>query len=318
LSGALPRPPERAVRALLTVLLLAAALPCLARDAVQAIDQCLGKLDPAVDVGYARIAERCPDLTAALSGTAWLPADWRRGDNQLSASGLADLRVLLVRESTRQPARAVNPSTEALRGVLAALTQESHTNEGWWSRFKQWLHRVMSTQQQADRAWLVRWLQGLELSQGWTALLSWGALAAVIVLCLWILAQELRAAGVFAARAPRHTAPASRHQTAGASPADSAVVAGREQPALLLQLIATVMAARALLPPARALTARELAQRAQLADPAARAQLLQLVEVCERIRFADEDVGEKARALALAGGRALLASIGAAAAGAPL
>lgn len=319
MSGALPRRPERAYRALLTALLLGATLPCAAHDALQAIDRCLGKLDPSLDVGYVRIAERCPELSAALSGSiaAWLPADWRQPDNQLSASGLAELRQLLLREATRQPARPVIPSTRALGPVLAAMTQEPQT-DSWWSRFKQWLRRVMFAQRQPDRGWLQGWLQGLQLPERWTQFMTWGALAVVVMLALAMVLYELRAAGVLAARAARSSAPgAQRRGAAGATLDDIAGVAGREQPALLLQLIASVLTARALLPPERALTARELLRRAQLADSIARAQLQRLVEVCERIRFAAQEVGESERVRALEDGRALLASVGAAAAVVP-
>ena len=66
-------------RALLALLLAAALPPCAqARDALEAIDDCVARLDTELDVGYARIAARCPDLTAALAESSfapWLPAD---------------------------------------------------------------------------------------------------------------------------------------------------------------------------------------------------------------------------------------------------
>jgi len=66
-------------RVLLALLLAAALLPCApARDALQAIDDCVPRLDSELDVGYARVAARCPELTPALgesSFAAWRPAD---------------------------------------------------------------------------------------------------------------------------------------------------------------------------------------------------------------------------------------------------
>ena len=45
-------------------------------DAVATIDACIARLDPQIDVGYERIARRCPDLAPTLEKSgwaAWLP-----------------------------------------------------------------------------------------------------------------------------------------------------------------------------------------------------------------------------------------------------
>ena len=78
------------MRALLALLLAAAAATAAgvqARDPLQAIDECVTRLDNELDVGYARIAARCPQLAATLGESAfapWLPADWKRPDNELA------------------------------------------------------------------------------------------------------------------------------------------------------------------------------------------------------------------------------------------
>ena len=49
--------------------------------ALEAIDGCLPRLNPDVDVGYDRVVARCPVLARRFeeSGvSAWLPRDWRR------------------------------------------------------------------------------------------------------------------------------------------------------------------------------------------------------------------------------------------------
>src|SRR5437764_1078322 len=89
-------------RRLLALLLAAAGWPTAgAHDALDAIDGCLRELDPGLDVGYQRIAARCPDLTPTLVQSqyaAWLPRDWNQTGNLLSADGLTELRALLTRE----------------------------------------------------------------------------------------------------------------------------------------------------------------------------------------------------------------------------
>jgi hypothetical protein len=45
-------------------------------DALRAIDACIARLDAQIDVGYERIARRCPDLAPTLEQSgfaAWLP-----------------------------------------------------------------------------------------------------------------------------------------------------------------------------------------------------------------------------------------------------
>jgi hypothetical protein len=62
------------------------------------------------------------------------------------------------------------------------------------------------------------------------------------------------------------------------------------------------------------LTARELERKARLPEESARARLVELVTVCERVRFSDEPVSAASLAAAVRGGRALLGTL----AGAPL
>src|SRR5438132_3905468 len=71
------------------------------QEAIAALDACIARLDPSLDVGYARIAARCPSLTLRLTqsaGVQWLPRGWQEAHNDLSAGSLAELRTLLARE----------------------------------------------------------------------------------------------------------------------------------------------------------------------------------------------------------------------------
>src|SRR5204863_304739 len=132
-------------RWLLALLLAAAGWPTAgAHDALDAIDGCLRELDPGLDVGYQRIAARCPDLTPTLVQSqyaAWLPRDWNQTGNLLSADGLTELRALLTREPAATAARRA-PSVEHLAAVLAKVTQSDQPRAGWWTRLKQWLREV--------------------------------------------------------------------------------------------------------------------------------------------------------------------------------
>jgi hypothetical protein len=302
-------------RALLALLLAAAAVPCVqARDALSAIDECVARLDSELDVGYARIAARCPDLTAALRDSPfapWLPADWERPDNQLSATGLSELRAQLAHESRPElPVRSA-PRIERVAPALAAVKPSEGGGASWWQRFKDWLRSVLTARPQPNEGWLGRWLAGVKLSTGTTQLIAWGSLAVLVALAAGIVLNELRIAGVLrgldgqrrqrAVEAARASAALALEEIERAAP--------EQQPGLLLELIASRLAAQDRLPPVRALTARELGQQARLPQESGRARLVELVAVCERVRFSGERVSAASLAAALRGGRLLLAGL---------
>ncbi len=302
----------RPLPALLLTAALAPAAP--AHDPLQAIDDCLAHIDGELDVGYARIAAHCPDLSAALTGSAfapWLPADWQRPDNELSAAGLSELRAQLTRESAPPRHPHVQPRSAQAAQVVSALAPiEQAAARGWWQRLKQWLRGLLTSHPQADEAWLRRWLADLKVSTAVTELIGWAALAAVVVLAAGIVINELRLAGVLRARAER-----VRRRDAKPPPASSAALADieraapEEQPGLLLELIALRLAAQQPLASTRALTARELERQARLPQAPARAWLAELVAVCERVRFSAQGVNRSSLAAAVHSGRQLLRAL---------
>jgi len=236
-------------RALLALLLAAALVPCAqARAALEAIDDCLARLDTELDVGYARIAARCPDLTAALGASSfapWLPADWKRPDNQLSAAGLSELRAQLVRESGGGDNRRPAPRSERVASVLASVTHGDAASIGWWQRFKDWLRRILTTRAQTDSGWLRRWLAGIELSRSATRLITWASFAIVVALAAGIVTNELRIAGVLRGRRARSQARSADVSRGGSAAALEEIerAAPEQQPALLLELITARLAA---------------------------------------------------------------------------
>jgi hypothetical protein len=296
-------------RAIVALLLAFAVLSqAQAHDSPTAtIDACLTRLDPRTDRGYARIVARCPELPAALADSAaaaWLPPDWNRGDNELSAAGLAELRQLLA-----QPAgpRRTPPQVRTLAGVLGSVVQSEEAPRSLWERFKDWLRHLLTPQESTapQDSWLARFLQ-LNLSEKTATFISWSLLAATVLLALGIVVNELRLAGVLRSRerATPEGTPAARGVVGPLS--EVAAAPALEQPRLLLELIARRLAEQDRLPPARALTTRELTQRARLPDEAARSDLEQLAAVCERVRFSADAVAPGVLAAARATGERLL------------
>lgn len=300
-------------RWLLALLVTVAGAPLApARDAVTAIDACLKTLDAGLDVGFARISQRCPDLSASLTASpaaAWLPADWT--GNGLSAAGLAELRILL----TRPPVAADDvraPRPERVAAVLAGLTADDHRGLSWWARCKQWLREVLTRPPSGEeRGWLRRLIGNLSVPQAVLDAIVGSALAVVVVLAAAIIVNELRVAGLLK---PSQRRPASRSRggrTATTSLLLSAFegAAPAEQPRLLLELIVARLRAQDRLPPARALTVHELARAAQLPQAADRERLTALTAACERVRFAAGEIPATVLTTALARGRELLAAL---------
>ena len=86
------------------------------------------RLNPDIDIGYDRVAARCPALVRRVSESgvsAWLPRDWQRPGNDLSAGGLRELRQLLARELTTAGGggRESCAGVERVHDVLASLAR---------------------------------------------------------------------------------------------------------------------------------------------------------------------------------------------------
>src|SRR5262245_30678106 len=128
-------------RQLLAVLIVTGSTAALAQEpdaaALAAIDSCVARLDPELDVGFDRIAARCPELARTLEHSgwaAWLPRGWKESRNDLSAGSLTELRAVVIRE-LRPPQVARTPQVARLHEILAEMGQtpaagsEEHTSE---------------------------------------------------------------------------------------------------------------------------------------------------------------------------------------------
>jgi hypothetical protein len=284
-----------------------------ASDALKAIDDCLARIDGSADVGYERIAARCPDLTPALLGSpaaAWLPPDWKQPGNALSSRSLADLRALLARELATHEARPA-PATQRVAAVLAAVTESGASHRSWWERLRAWLRDALSSPRgSGDDSWLQRWATGLNLSQAVRRVIGWSLLALVLGIAVSVILNELRVAGVLVPRERRPggwtRVPAERGLL-NLSDVEQAEASAR--PGLLLELIVSRLASEQRLPAPRALTAGELWRQARLPDEGARAHLAQLAGVCERLRFSGAPVSPGVLAAAVLEGRSVLAAL---------
>ena len=277
----------------------------LGQEALDAIDGCIKRLDPQTDLGYERIAARCPDLTRRLEGSSWalwLPRDWKAPSNDLSAGSLRELRALVAHELASQR-NSRTPDLAALSGVLAALGPLEPQQAGTWARFTRWLREALQRGEPSSSA---GWLAGMTVSESLIQLICYSCLAVVVALALAVIVNELRLAGVFAVRKGRSAArvQAPREATSAWSAIQRAPM--RERPRLLLELIAARLTELNRLPAAGGLTVRELLQTARLARSEDRSLLADVALAAERVRFAADPLPESALHAAVERGRRLL------------
>lgn len=288
--------------------------------ALDAIDSCVRRLNPDIDIGYDRVAARCPTLVRRLDASGWsvwLPRDWQRTGNDLSAGGLRQLRELVSRELTFNTTRrglTHVPSVARVPGVLASLARSDGERGGWWARLKAWLRDVVERREPAaDEGWLARMIGQSGLSQTVIELVSFVALFLVAALALAIVVNELHVGGVFDGWRRRFAmladSPAVARRAAGLTWDDVQQAPPLRRTGLLLELVVGRLVEGGRLRTARGLTVGELTRVAQLPDEADRERLARLARTSERVRFSDAEVSNIDIAAAVEGGRVLLERI---------
>jgi len=132
------------------------------------LDACIQRLDPVTDIGFERIAGKCPDLARQLqrsSWAAWLPRGWNEPGNDLSVGSLRELREL-GRQLAKTKTAARTPDPRDLQRVLATLETSSETADGAWTRFKAWLRSLLEPRPESDTDnWLTRRIAQVGLPQ---------------------------------------------------------------------------------------------------------------------------------------------------------
>jgi hypothetical protein len=269
-----------------------------------AIDACLTHLDP--ESGSDEIAVRCPDLIRRLEASAtaaWLPAGWAAPSNDLSAASLIALHQLITQQLALRP-----PSRPADLAALQAILLELRPTQtpGAWARFTRWLREALG---RGDPGPAHSWWDSARAAPSQTVidLICYACLAAIVVMALALILNELRVAGVFARRPDRIAGDAGRTPRAAASDWSAIQSAPpRDRPRLLLELIAARLMELDCLPPAGGFTVRELLQQAQLSHVEDRSLLADVALVAERVRFSAEQMSAASLETAVERGRRLL------------
>jgi len=320
----LPGPRMHPVRvrlaAAIFLFLIARAAPAAVPDeeAIRAIDRCVAVLEVDVDLGFERINARCPELVRRMQRSdwaAWLPAGWDDPYNDVSARSLAQLEMLVFRELDleRGPRR---PDVAALRPIVADVALRNQKGGGAWARFEAWLKRLLKTPaSHAQDSSLERITRGVSVPQAILEIVTYGTLAIIVALAVFILINEWRVAGIHRRGRTSRDAPLDGlDKPAGSfSWQDVERAAPLERARVLLEALAARLTAARRLPASAALTVRELARAARLQDAADRARLLDVAVAAEQLRFSTEALPAANLAAVLERGRELLERLTAAA-----
>jgi len=281
--------------------------------ALRAVDACRARLDPRTDIGIERIQKRCPELLPALDAAPWrelLPHTLRERREELSAESLRALADL-VRGANIGAVQGAAPDPTQVAPVLAALGAHGQEGATRWERFKRWIKQLRNPKDDdAEGGILARWSRELSTSEGVARVISYIGYALLGLLVLFVIASELRAAGVFDARrraAARNSPEAQWRRRLLLADVGAAPLA--ERPGMLLRLLGEALARAQRLPAADGLTADAIARRARLDTDADRAELAQVARTADEIRYADRVPPASTLEATVAAARTLLARI---------
>ena len=304
------------MRALLLPILLALsalfAQPLWADTAasIQILDKCLHALAPEAGTGIEQLREICPDLERTINESPLrdqLPEHWQE---QLDRNGIADISALLQRYQSQ--AQSAVPRVATLYQVAQSLNQPQ-PRHSWWQDLKEWLRRQLLAPDNSESSWMTRWWPDAPLLM---RTIFYGLLAAVLLMALWIIRGELKAAAAGAratrarARAPLAPSPAGARPL---TPEDIDAAPLRERPALLLRLLVQALLQSGRLHGERSLTHRELAVRSAFDDAEQHGRFERIALLAERVLYGPNQpiaqTGPEASIDALNDGRQLYAQL---------
>jgi hypothetical protein len=300
----------------------AAAAPIPDEVVLTLLADCAARLDRDRDIGYGRVAQRCPELALVLTRSAraaWLPGTWQDRSNELSAGGLREL-ARLIREEAQRPVTVGGPTAESLVPVLRQVSANPDDDSGWWARAGSWIRSLLSRQRPgaAEQDFgIVDWLRSRGIgATAWTVL-TYLLLAVLIGIAISVIVGELRAAGMLRRTSrDRDRGPVLPRGSVPARFEDLASLPLRERPALLLRLITEALSAAGRLqgPPAGlgGRTRNEILRDARLDSASQRDSLTALARRTEQLRYSAVPPAPPEIEASVAEGSTLLRELGAA------
>lgn len=277
----------------LVLLTIAPAAWCQAaeRSALEVIDRCSESADEET-IGLAAFEEECPGVTRALEQSGYLSLLSTASRDELDGYDLSDLLFVDSWYDDAAPAdRDVDVAT--LGPILDSLRAQAPERPlGRFERFKRWLRSMLERQGGSSDNWLARWLEETRISNLVATGILYGALVMILGLTIFVIVNELRAAGLFRQR--RKTQPDQFAGGIAAAAEDAAadfdtLSADRKASMLLRMLVATLIRSGRLRTE-RSLTHRELSARARFDDARQRESFQRVAALAERTVYGSSEV----------------------------
>ncbi|MDX1434112.1 MAG: DUF4129 domain-containing protein [Gammaproteobacteria bacterium] len=272
---------------------------------------CLASLDASGEESI-DLASRCPHAARHVASASHAGLVEGLSGETVGREALRDL--IALSESFAAPAHASAAAGLDFAGLDALLDEvliEEDTDVGWWERFLQWLKSKLPEDSGADYDWIVDWLEDLDVPEWLTDLIYHGSVVALIVLALFVVANEVRASGILRRRWRRGRATRAATQEAAAQVAprgldELAGLAPRARAAAVLALVVRHLAERGWIAERASLTTGELEREVARTRRALASPFHQLVAVVESVVYGDRDPDPATERALLVNARALL------------
>jgi hypothetical protein len=257
---------------------------------VAILKACVARTHDKTFKGLEQFKTDCPDLERAIAelGLAdHLAENWRQ---RLDYRALAGFASLTSRFAGEPP--TTGPHVDALSSAMQSL-QVHAAPQSWWQRFKSWLRSwYRSSQGQgAEPGLFRRWLARFNLPQSVARAIGYLGIALLLGASLWVVLRELKLAGVLERRSrraratasgPTRTAPPDRLSDLHAVQA----LPAWQQPAALLAVLVQTLHQSGRLGLERALTHRQLVERAVFDEGSQRSRFQRVARLAERQLYA--------------------------------
>jgi hypothetical protein len=239
-------------------------------------------------VGLTALEDECPGLTRALEQSGYLPLLSTASRDGLDAYDLSDL--LQVDAWYEEPA-AGEVDVATLGAILDSLqTQEPERPLGWFERFKRWLRAMFEPRGGSSDDWLSRWLEDADLSEVVAKVILFIALALILALTIFVIVNELRAAGVFRERRKRDDDGVAGAPATGDVAANLDALPVDRKASMLLRMLVATLVQSGRLRTERSLTHRELGARASFDNAQQRESFQRVAALAERTVYGSRDV----------------------------
>lgn len=261
------------------------------RSALEIIDKCGESADDET-IGLTALEEECPGVTGALEQSGYLSLLSTAERDQLDGYDLSDLIFVdYWYDDAAPPERAVDVATlTPILDSLRAQTEERPLT--WFERFKRWLRAILERPESSQDNWFTRWLDNAKISDFVASVILYVALALILGLTIFVIVNELRAAGVFSGR--RKSEHDSIAGGAAATAEDAAAefdsLSAQRKASMLLRMLVATLIQSGRLRTERSLTHRELSARARFDDARQRESFQRVATLAERTVYGSGEI----------------------------